>query len=54
MARPVSYILSYVLAPVMVSSAHPGHDHQREAAKRLDYLKHPTRSPTHYASQLKS
>ncbi|ERF72710.1 hypothetical protein EPUS_04763 [Endocarpon pusillum Z07020] len=50
----VRIILVLFLAYFNISWAHPGHDHQVEAAERSEYLKHNTRSLSHCTARLKS
>ena len=54
MFNNVSIIFALFLAYFNMSWAHPGHDHQVEAAERLEYLKHNTRSLSYCTARLKS
>lgn len=54
MVPNVCIIFALFLAYFSISWAHPGHDHHAEAAERLEYLKHNTRSLSHCAARLRS
>ena len=54
MFRFASSIFVIFVASLILSWAHPGHDHQHEAAERLEYMRHNTRSLAYCAAKLKS